>query len=93
MHEREETTVAVDIGGTKISAALVVEGSILERRRRATPRSGDPDALVDAIRTLLGDWQVSEAGLAVATTGLVRDGCLFSVNPSVLPLPDGYTAR
>ena len=51
-------TLGLDLGGTKILAAVVADGKILARQHLPTPRSGYA-AVVDA--------------LALAATGLLRD--------------------
>jgi N-acylmannosamine kinase len=84
-------TVAVDIGGTKIAAARVEGGRMLERRQIATPRDGSAASLVEAVAGLLADWQARRLG--VATTGLVQDGCLTAINPATLSIPDGTPLR
>ena len=51
-------TIGLDLGGTKIAAAVVRDGQVVQRTRRATPQSGADDvieALVDSARELLRD--------------------------------------
>jgi glucokinase len=50
------TALGIDLGGTKIAAAVVRDGTVLDRTRVDTPQSGFPDvldALVAAARPLL----------------------------------------
>ena len=43
------TTLAIDIGGTKLAAALIgADGQIRDRRELPTPASQTPQALRDA---------------------------------------------
>jgi N-acetylmannosamine-6-phosphate 2-epimerase/N-acetylmannosamine kinase len=82
-------TLAIDLGGSKIAAALVQGGTILERRQAETPRWNGADAWIDAVLRLTEGWSGFErAGIAV--TGLVRDGRWRSLNPATLPVPDDF---
>ncbi|WP_394278121.1 ROK family protein [Microbacterium sp.] len=61
--------VGIDIGGTKIAGGVVdSEGTILERRRVATP--ADPSALADAVAVMVADLtsehDVHAVGVAAA---------------------------
>ncbi len=67
-------TIGVDVGGTKIAAAVVTEdGAIVRRGRRDTP-SQDPAGIVEAIREMVtelrsggtGDEEVTAIGVAAA---------------------------
>ena len=58
------TAVGIDVGGTKIAAGLVAEGTITSRHREATP--SDPDRLLDAI--------VAAATSVMPTTGATSVG-------------------
>ncbi|RJT28302.1 ROK family protein [Mesorhizobium waimense] len=79
---------AVDIGGTKIAAAEARGRQLIDRRQIATPRTGKGDDLVAAIAGLAPRAQVG--AVAVATTGIVRDGALTALNPQTLPIENGY---
>ena len=66
-------TLGLDLGGTKIAAAVVEEGTILERCRVATPQAGFAsvlEALIEAASTLL------KAGFEVAAVGVGSPGPL-----------------
>ncbi|MDX8465699.1 ROK family protein [Mesorhizobium sp. VK23B] len=80
--------LAIDVGGTKIAIAEVSGGRIANRRQAPTPRTGRGDDLVAAIAELApkGGFEA----IAVATTGIVRDGALTALNPQTLPIEDGY---
>ena len=75
--------IGVDLGGTKIeAAALAPDGSLLTRRRRATPR-GDYAATIGAIAALVqqvegetgkrGSVGVGIPGARSTTTGLIKN--------------------
>ena len=85
----EEPTLAIDIGGTKIAMASVAAGRIRERRQIATPRTGKGADVVAAIVREIGSIPSGRL-IAVATTGLIREGCLTALNPSTLPIEDRY---
>ncbi len=62
------STLAVDIGGTKLEVGVVDDdGQIVVRRRRATPAGVDPEALFETLSTLvepvLGDTRVRRVGV------------------------------
>ena len=79
------TTLAIDIGGTKLAAALV-DGALnlLERRELPTPASQTPDALQAALRTLVAPLFPRADRVAIASTGMIRDGMLLAINPQNL---------
>jgi glucokinase len=67
--------LAADIGGTKLAAGVVrSDGAILARRAVPTPRTADPEALFDALRTLLAA-AVQAAGLEPAALAAIGVGC------------------
>lgn len=80
--------LAIDIGGTKIATAEVRGGRIANRRQAPTPRTGRGDDLIAAIAGLAP--KSGFGAVAVATTGIVRDGALTALNPETLPIEDGY---
>ena len=54
--KRGKLYLGVDVGGTKILAALARgSGKILGRKRAATPRSSDPHETVAAIRATIDE--------------------------------------
>ncbi|TPM07401.1 MULTISPECIES: N-acetylmannosamine kinase [unclassified Mesorhizobium] len=82
------SVLAVDIGGTKIAAAEVSGERIAKRWQAPTPRTGRGDDLIAAIAELAP--KSGFGAVAVATTGIVRDGALTALNPQTLPIEDGY---
>jgi len=79
------TTLAIDIGGTKLAAALVDEEGRLSRRATLpTPASRTPDALEAALRDLLTPLFPLAQRFAIASTGIIQDGVLTAINPANL---------
>lgn len=79
------TTLAIDIGGTKLAAALVEDDlQIRERRELPTPASKTSPALRDALKTLVQPLQSQAHRVAIASTGIIREGHLLAINPSNL---------
>lgn len=76
------TTLAIDIGGTKLAAALIgADGQIRDRRELPTPASQTPQALGDALAALIAPLQAHAQQVAIASTGIIRDGSLLALNP------------
>lgn len=93
------TTLAIDIGGTKLAAALVDDAlNLVERRELPTPASQTPDALRAALQTLVAPLYPRADRVAIASTGIIRDGILLAINPGNLggllhfPLTDTLAA-
>ncbi len=81
-----EPILSIDLGGTKLLAALVSGGVILEQAETPTDRSGGPDDWLGQIATLTRPWQGRFARAGMAVTGLVKDGFWQSLNPTTLNL-------
>ncbi|MBP2169715.1 N-acylmannosamine kinase [Erwinia toletana] len=76
--------LAVDIGGSKIASALVDKnGQLSDRQQIITPRSGAA-AFARSLQQLLRDWQSGATSIAVASTGIIRQGKLVALNPANL---------
>ncbi|WP_260861756.1 N-acetylmannosamine kinase [Citrobacter sp. Marseille-Q6884] len=76
------TTLAIDIGGTKLAAALVDNDLLIrDRRELPTPASKTPDALRAALHTLVEPLSLYAKHVAIASTGIIRDGVLLAINP------------
>lgn len=80
----EMTTLAIDIGGTKLAAACVEGQTITARRECQTPASQTPEALQAALQTLIAPFTAQATRVAVASTGIIHNGILTSINPSNL---------
>ena len=59
-------TLGIDIGGTKIAAALVRNGAIIEKVERAYQRSSVIEDLATAIKELDPTREVGSVGIACA---------------------------
>ena len=67
------TTLAIDIGGTKLAAALLDSNlQIRERRELPTPASKTPEALRAALQALVTPLQGRANRVAIASTGIFR---------------------
>lgn len=93
--------VGVDLGGTKIAAALVAEdGTIEQRRTVATPTDGAAtilEAIVDLVDPWISDGQASAVGVAAAgfldpdrTTLLKAPNLAWQGEPLVEPLRERW---
>ncbi|KJG10037.1 N-acetylmannosamine kinase [Photobacterium kishitanii] len=78
--------LAVDIGGTKIAAALVdcATSHIIERCQIATPKTQQPAILSAALESLLIPFIAQADFVAVASTGIINNGILTALNPTNL---------
>ncbi|AJJ11538.1 N-acetylmannosamine kinase [Yersinia rohdei] len=76
--------LALDIGGTKIAAAVVTEsGMLIGRQQVATPRGG-AEQLAAVLETLIAPYRHLVDGIAVASTGIISGGRLTALNPANL---------
>lgn len=80
--------VGIDIGGTKIAAALVDEAGVILRELKVSSPIEDSTAMVDAISSLIGDISRGESvvGVGVAAAGFLsvdREIMYHSPNISV----------
>ncbi len=82
--------VAIDIGGTKMSAALVTRTATTDEITVPTAREEGPDAWIAALAERLRGRLGDACAVAAAVTGLAIDGRWSAVNPAILPVPDGY---
>lgn len=79
------TTLAIDIGGTKLAAALVTDDLLLcDRRELPTPASKTADALNTALEALVRPLCMRAKRVAIASTGIIREGNLIAINPQNL---------
>lgn len=79
------TTLAVDIGGTKLAAALIDRHHrVMEKHTLPTPGSKTPAALTEALRELTTPFSGRAQRLAVASTGIISHGILTALNPDNL---------
>ena len=81
--------LAIDVGGSKIAAALVLGAVVQDRRECATAREAGPEVWLADLARLVQGWSgYRVAGLAA--TGVIRDGLWRAVNAATLPVPDDF---
>lgn len=78
------TYLTVDIGGTKLAAALIKDGVIIERQQIETVSSHSPDVLRAALSDLLLPLSKKADCVAVASTGIISNGQLTALNATNL---------
>ena len=79
-------TITVDLGGTKISAALYTHGTLQHRTVLPTPEDRHPEAIVAVLTPLLQALRAKGGDrVAVAATGRVRAGRVTALNTSTMP--------
>ena len=76
--------LALDIGGTKIAAAIVKNGEIEQRQQIHTPRENVVEGMHQALAKLLADYAGQFDYVAVASTGIINNGVLTALNPKNL---------
>lgn len=77
--------LAIDIGGTKLAAALIsADQQISQRQEISTPASSSPQALTTALTQLVSHYQGQAQCVAVASTGIIDNGILTALNPDNL---------
>lgn len=85
-----DTVLALDIGGTKMLAALVRGDEVVEAYRMPTPRSGDPEQWLTALFDAISGWKGRYDTVGVAVTGIIDDGCWSPLNRKTLDIPDRF---
>lgn len=86
----DKPLLAIDIGGTKIMAALVENGRVIEEATIPTAREVGPDAWISALVEKALPWQGRFAAIGIAVTGLINDGLWSALNPATLGIPANY---
>lgn len=82
-----KATIAIDVGGTKISALLIQNGTVLERRKIDSVVHTNLDGLAEHLYQLCSGWIEQAEHLAIACTGQVRsDSIGFLSAKKQLPL-------
>lgn len=89
------TVLALDVGGSKLAAALVRGAKVLDTELTPTPARSGPEAVVEALvgaaRRLLERGQApAPAVIGVASAGLVVDGRVRALSPDLLPGWNGF---
>ncbi|MEW9612447.1 ROK family protein [Shinella sp. S4-D37] len=85
-----DTILALDIGGTKMLAALVQGDAVLDTHTMATPRNGDPETWLAALFAAIAGWKGRYQRVGVAVTGIIDDGCWSPLNRRTLDIPDRF---
>jgi len=83
-------TLAIDIGGTKILAALIKANRVTDRRHIATDREAGAEAWVQSIAGLVRDWLPQVHCIGVTVTGAVNAGLWSALNPGTLNIPTDF---
>ena len=80
------STLAIDIGGTKIAAGLVdADGRLLYETRQPTPHIDDPEQVWAAARRTITDT-LAEAGGAVDGVGISSAGPIHVPDGTISPI-------
>lgn len=83
--------LALDIGGTKMAAALVRHARIVWRDEVRTPAARAPGQVVAAAGALVAGARLARPSrVGVAVTGRVVAGRSYPLNPATLPGWDGF---
>lgn len=77
-------TLALDIGGTKIAAAILENNQLSARLQVATPRENVAAAMEQTLGELLRTYGDSFDAVSVASTGIINQGILTALNPQNL---------
>lgn len=80
--------LAIDVGGTKIAAALVTlngkEAQVEQRTQIHTPQNPSAEALDAALAEILQKFAGQFDKVSVASTGIIQNGILTALNPKNL---------
>lgn len=76
--------LAIDIGGTKIASALVENNQISQRLQIPTPTENVATAMPISLANLLQNYANQYDYIAVASTGIIKNGVLTALNPKNL---------
>lgn len=83
--------LALDVGGSKLAAALVDGAQMLWRTETVTPQPSRPDAVMKAVLALIEPaLSQKPSRLAVAVTGRVVAGKSYPLNQDTLPGWQGF---
>jgi N-acetylmannosamine-6-phosphate 2-epimerase/N-acetylmannosamine kinase len=84
-------TLAFDLGGTKMLAAVVQGGKVISSVTVATERDAGPEVWLKEMRRAAEAWLPLEGkAVGLAVTGIVRDGRWSALNRKTLPIPDDF---
>ncbi len=80
------SVLAIDLGGTKILAALVDGAGVTARAAAETDRAGGPGRWLAQIGELVRDWSGQWTAAGLCATGRILAGSWSALNPGTLPL-------
>ena len=78
-------TLALDIGGTSLRAALIVGSRVMERQETPTPRPATPAAVLEAVTTLAAPLVARAGRVGVACAGAVTGGRVTATASATFP--------
>lgn len=87
---KPRTVLSIDVGGTKMLAALVRGTEIVDTHRMPTPREGDPAQWLTALFEAIASWRGAYGSVGAAVTGIVDNGQWSALNRKTLDIPDGF---
>ena len=76
--------LALDIGGTKIAAAIVENGQVTQRQQLATPQQDSANGMHEILARIVQSYAEQFDYVAVASTGIINNGVLTALNPKNL---------
>ena len=76
--------LALDIGGTKIAAAIVENGQVTQRQQLATPQQDSANGMHEILAQIVQSYADQFDYVAVASTGIINNGVLTALNPKNL---------
>ncbi|WP_353500121.1 N-acetylmannosamine kinase [Vibrio sp. CB1-14] len=84
------STLAIDIGGTKVALGMVENGKLIERTQIATPSTIDVREFANHILSPCSEWLEKAQNIGISTTGWVKPEGITSINPDTLPFPQPF---
>ncbi|MFK0276523.1 ROK family protein [Ensifer sp. NPDC090286] len=87
---KPRTVLSIDVGGTKMLAALVQGTEIVDTHRMPTPREGDPAQWLTALFGAIAPWRGAYGSVGAAVSGIVDNGQWSALNRKTLDIPDGF---
>lgn len=87
---RPDSVLALDIGGTKMLAALVRGKDVVDTYKMPTPRGGNPEQWLTALFDAIAHWKGRYDTTGIAVSGIVDDGCWSPLNRKTLDIPERF---
>ncbi|SEF87318.1 N-acetylmannosamine kinase [Vibrio hangzhouensis] len=84
------STLAIDIGGTKVAIGVVKNGELTERCQIPTPTTTSVTAFAAQIVNACHDWIPQVRQIGISTTGWVKPEGITSINPDTLAFPQPF---